>query len=284
MKIVNSTFIIVKQLDVDYVRSNFGLLRDYDGVSRFAEVHFTSKESVFQKGDIISHEGQIMYYPASDFGDNFYYIKESDINSKVKNNMFFSIYESVYIKTDKYKNQVKDFGNLKIEVDGEYHQFRADIVVQSGVVFSKPTKATNSYTQELLDVNINDGDVIYTHHFLTHKDNERVINGETYYEIRYEDCYFKIVDDEIIMLNEWNLLTPIDDSEKETHIGNIEIRHQKVKDSKKAVVKNASKKLLSQGVSVGDVVYFEKDMDYPIHIDNEIVYRVNTRNIIAKNY
>lgn len=282
---IGSAFVVVKQLELDDVRSKYETTKSYDGESRFAEVYYTSANGIYLKGDIVSHEGQIMYYPATDFGDDFYYIKESDINSKVKNNVFYSTRESVYIKTNKHENQIKDYGGLKIEVDGEYDPFRSDIVVQYGEVVSKPLIATNTFLEgnNLIPIEIEEGDIVYTHHFLTHPDNERMINGEVVYEIRYEDCYFKRTKNgEIVMLNEWNLLEPIEVDERKT-IGKIELRQELEKDGKKAVVKHLSKKLESIGVKKEDVVVFESNMDYPIHIDDKVYYRVNTRNIIAIN-
>lgn len=282
---IGSAFVVVKQLELDDVRSKYETTKSYEGESRFAEVYYTSANGIYLKGDIVSHEGQIMYYPATDLGDGLYYIRELDINAKVKNGVFFSTRESVYIKTDKHANQVKKYGDLKIEVDGEYTPYRSDIVVQHGEVISKPLIATNTFTgsDKNIPIEIEEGDVVYTHHFLTHPDNERMINGEVVYEIRYEDCYFKRTKNrEIVMLNEWNLLEPIEVDERKT-IGKIELRQELEKDGKKAVVKHLSKKLESIGVKKEDVVVFESNMDYPIHIDDKVYYRVNTRNILAIN-
>lgn len=276
---INTGFIAIKEVNFDIVKRSFSVPKRFNGESRFVEVVGTRKDSIFKVGDIAIHEKEIPYFHADDFGDDCFFIPENELNAKIINGNFISINELVYVDTDKSANYKVD----NFTIDHEYEQFREDIVNQSGIVVSVPFKASNSYiNNSSLDIELEVGDKVYTHHFLTHEDNEIIFNGKKVYSIRYEDCYCKVNDGNIEMLNEWNFIEPIKEKEEDIKIGSFFLKNEAENDTKKGIVKYASKKLKSVGVNVGDTIFFKKDCDKKIIVEGETLFRVNSRDIVAK--
>lgn len=276
---INTGFIAIKEVDLNIVKKSFTIPKKFDGESRFVEVVATRKNSLFKVGELVVHEKAIPYFIASEFGENCFFIPEAELNAKIIDGNFISINELVYVDTDKTSNYKKD----NFTIDHEYNQFREDIVTQSGTVVSVPLKASNSFINNSeLDIELEAGDKVYTHHFLTHEDNEITFNGKKVYSIRYEECYCRIRNGELQMLNEWNFIEPIKENEKDIKIGSFKIKNEAEDDTKKGIVKYASKKLKSVGVNVGDTIFFKKDCDKKIIVEGEVLFRVNSRDIVAK--
>jgi co-chaperonin GroES (HSP10) len=281
---INNGFIAIEELDYDKLKKRFIIFKKHDGESRFAGVVAVSESSKLKVGDIILHEKGVMLYKAPDIGVGNFYIEEREINSKIEDGNIVSIKESVYIDADKNSKRSVDYDGLNIKIDHEYDEYRSDLVTNFGTVLSSPLYATNSYlkTNNELDIEISNGDKVYSHHFLTHEDNERLFNNKKVYEIRYEDCYCKVVDNKITMLNEWNFIEPIKDKAEDFKIGRFETKKTLANDSKKGIVKYLNKHLEKQGVKVGDTIFFKPDRDYKINVEGEELYRINTRDIVLK--
>ena len=275
---INTGYILIKELTIDSLRDRFYMPKNYDGESRFAEVLGTNSNSIFSVGDIILHEKDIRLFTAQDLGEDKFYILEREITSKIIDNTILSVRDFVYVKAQADSKHTLDYGNFKLKIDSEFNKFSDDIVTRSGIVMSVPSVATNSYTGDSLNIDIKKGDEIYTHHFLTHEQHETEINGEKVYEIRYEDCYCVVRDGNIIMLNEWNLIEPIKEDESEFTIGNFKTKFELGNDSKKGILKYPSKSI---NLNSGSLVYFKRNRDYEITVDDKKYFRVNTRDIVA---
>ena len=277
---INTGYIAIKEVSFDVVRKSFNVPKKFSGESRFVEVIGTRKSSIFNVGDLAIHEKAIPYFRADDFGDDCYFIPEVELNARIVDGNFISVNELVYVDTDKTSNYKV---NNAFTIDHEYNRFREDIVTQSGIVVSVPLKATNSYiNNSLLDIELEVGDKVYTHHFLTHEDNETIFNGKKVYSTRYEECYCRIRNGELEMLNEWNFIEPIKEKESDIKIGSFMIKNEAEDDTKKGIVKYASKKLRKVGVNIGDTIFFKKDCDKKIIVEGETLFRVNSRDIVAK--
>jgi len=280
---INSGYIVVKEISFDSIRTNFCLPKNHTGESRIAIVVGTNKKSVFKQKETIIHDKCIMYFKAEDIGTDCYYINEEDVNAKIVNGDIVSFRESVYVEVDKEANYTIDANGLKLEKDVEYEEFAIYNRTQHGKVISAPLIATNSYLKgdRSIPIELELGDIVYSHHFLTHKDNERIINSKRVFEIRYEDCYCRERNGVLEMLNEWNLIEPIDEDESKFKLGNFQLKDKLEKETDLGLVSIASNKLKSLGVSQGNKVLFKHKRNYPIMVKKRLYYRVNTRDIVA---
>lgn len=278
---INDGYIVIKEISLNSIENKLFIKKNFDGESRFAEVISVNDNSIFNVGDIIQHEKAIMLFKAESLGEGKFYILERDIHSKLVGDDIISIRDSVYIKTEKESKHTLSFKNFKFNIDSEFNPFDDDIVTRCGVVVAAPLEAINSYTDEILDVELKPGDIVYTHHFLTHDDNEAVINGEKVYQIRYEDCYCRVRDGKLKMLNEWNLIEPIKEKEEDFRIGRVITKVDLSHDSSKGVLKNICSKMKNLGVKINDTIYFKKNRDYFITVGDKKYFRVNTRDIVA---
>jgi len=70
---VNSSHLVVKEVDVTGSVVTSLIPKKHDGVLKTVEVIEAHNNSDFSKSDIILHEKDIMYIEASDFGDKCFY-------------------------------------------------------------------------------------------------------------------------------------------------------------------------------------------------------------------
>lgn len=282
---VNQGYIVVKEVNFNEVKSNYYFEKKHNGESRFAIVIATPKNSILKPNDTIIHDKCIMYFEAPDLGEKCYYIQEKEIKSKVVNGDIVSFRESVYVDADKEANYEINIGSLKLKKDVEYDEFSIYNRTQHGRVVAVPLTATNSYLKEdnELEIDLKKNDIVYTHHFLTHNDNERIINGKRVFEIRYEECFCRERDGLITMLNEWNLIEPIDEDESKLKIGDFYLKNKLEKEANLGLVIYPCDNLELLGAGKGEKVLFKKDRDYPIIVQNKLYYRINTRDIVAVN-
>jgi co-chaperonin GroES (HSP10) len=279
---INTGYIAIKEVSYDSLRKRFTIQKKFDGEPRFVEVIGATKDSIFNVGDIAIHEKAIPYFIAEDLGENCFYIPENEINSKIVDGNIISVNELVYVDVDKKSKHSIDIKGNKLKIDYEYNEFREDIVTQYGTVLSIPLKATDSYFPERkINIELLPGDTVYAHHFISHEDNEIEFNGIKACSIRYEVCYVRIRDGHVKAINDYNLLAPILEDESSLKISGFIKKRELENDTMRARVVHPSDKLLSMGVSVGDVVYFKKDCDKKIDFEGEIMFVINSRDIVA---
>lgn len=281
---INTGYIVVKEISFDSVKTNFYFDKNHNGESQFAIVIGVNKNSLLKVGEVILHDKCIMFYDASIVGESCYYIKEEEVFAKLVKGDIISIRESVYVEVDKEANHTLNVDGLVLEKDTRYDEFSIYNRTQYGKVIAVPLVATNSYLKgdRSIPIELEVGDIVYSHHFITHEDNERIINGKKVYEIRYEDCYCKEKDGELVSLNEWNLITPIDEDESKLKYGEFYLKEDLDKETDLGVVKLSSKRLKISGVNDSDTVLFKHKRNYPIIVQGKLYYRVNTRDIVAQ--
>jgi hypothetical protein len=273
---VNRGHLVVREIDISENKGSYMLPRESMGTLRTVEIVTASMFSEFKCGDIVLHEKDIMFLAATDFGNNTYYIEEDHVFARKEGDNIVGINENVYLKVDT-KERLEIHG---VKLDNSFNQFRDDLVNQSGIVAAKPIYATNSYVDNppKLKVDIEIGDKVWGHHFITHEDNQRDINGEIFSEIKYEELYCRERDGEYKMLNEWNFLEILD--KKSERIGTFVVK-QKGINNIKGRVKFLNENLSKVGVKVGDIVYFKGSRDYRVFMNGTYYYRVDTRDVIC---
>jgi co-chaperonin GroES (HSP10) len=240
---------------------------------QMCEIHFVSPRSTFMATDIILVGENIFFDKAPVFGDDMFFMYEDDVFGVIKNGRIIPRNDVVYIETDKNKHAVSDSGILK---DISYDPLRRGNVVQDGVVLSVCDKAKNSYYYTPLEIEIEPGDHVYTHHFLTDKAFEREFGGKTYFEIKYEDIYCKVVDRDIHMLNDWNFVTPIEREINRTESG-IFLELGSKSEMCVGLMQHPNKDM---NMYPGDRCLFKKSREYEIDVEGHTYYRINNRDIL----
>ena len=237
--------------------------------------------SDFNEGDTILISNRICFDKAPHFGRDRYYISASEVFGTLKDGVITALKNIVYIKADKYQKTSIEVGGMTFHNDTSYKPLARKNVTQSGVVLTACKTAFHSAFDHELSVEVEAGDKIYCHHFLTDSDNERKINGETYYEFQYEHLYCKLVDGKIVMLNDWNFVSPIESSDDVGENGLI-MDLKKQNELRVGVINHTSKSLRAMGISIGDKVYFKKGREYSMDVEDETFYRIETRDILCK--
>lgn len=268
MKVLPEYIVVKKVSDVDIYVSEY-----YKSEYQVCEIVDSND---FEVGDRIFVGNKIFFEKANDYGDDTFYIYLEDVFAVVKDGLIIPSNDIVYIEADKDK-KANDSGLYR---DISYKPLETENVTQDGIVLSVCKKAKDSYFHKDLKIEIEPGDHVYTHHFLTDHGAERNFNGKTYYEIKYEDLYCKIVGGNIIMLNEWNFITPIENEILEMHGFQLETTAKL--ESRVGIVKVLSDSLRKKGIQKGDKIIFKKGREYNIDVEGDRYYRINTKDILYK--
>lgn len=275
---VQPTYLVVEKLvDYNHMVTSQHYIDEYQ-MCRVKEAHELSGLKVDEQ---ILVGNKIFFDSAKEVGNNLFFIFLEEVYGVIRGESIVPMEDFVYIETDKSRKSVIKDGEFEYFNDTTYNPHHKDNVVQDGIVHSVCTRAKDSYFFKELDIEIAPGDHIYTHHFLTDSDNEREFNGKTYYEIRYENLYCKVIGEEIIMLNEWNFITPIPESISQSESGIILEFAQKNK-LRIGKVNHLSKSLYKKGVNIGDTICFKQGREYEIIVEGNTYYRINSNDIIYK--
>jgi len=222
---------------------------------------------------------KIFFDPATEIGKDLFFIYVEEVYGIISGDSIVPMNDFVYIKANKARKSEVSEG--RYFSDTTYNPHDKDNIVQDGVVFSVCKKAKDSYFSNDLNVEVSAGDKVYTHHFLTDEDNERFLNGEMYYEIKYENLYCKISDSDIVMLNDWNFVTPIE-KEKEISESGIELDLKQSNKLRVGVINYSCASLEARNINKGDTIFFKEGREYEIDIEGSVYYRIGTNDIIYK--
>ena len=180
----------------------------------------------------------------------------------------------IFIQADKDKAKHYKKGALDIIIDTRFNPHARLNVCQDGIVKYLPLKLTNKG-----NVEANVGDRVFCHHFLCDDENRVDVNGEVIYHILYECVYFKIIEGQIIMLNDFNLVESMEEKEKSSIIITPDLA--KKKSNNTGVIRHVNKELAELGVKSGDTVVFTKNSDYDIDVDGTMYYCMRNKDIVA---
>lgn len=225
--------------------------------------------------------GNKITFDKSILGNNTFFIYEDDVYGIMKEDVIIPRRDFVYIEADKNKKKIIKHGDIELIKDISYNPLDDKNVVQDGIILSHCSKAIDSYFHQELKIEVEDGDHVYTHHFLTDKDHEREFNGKKYYEIKYEDLYCKIKEGNIIMLNNWNFLTPVL-ADKEISESGIVLDFKQKNQIRVGVINHSCKSLDERGIKKGDKVFFKIHREYKINVEGTTYYRIETDDILYK--
>lgn len=140
---------------------------------------------------------------------------------------------------------------------------------QKGVVVSAPIKAFHPDNMLEIPVDVVNGDVVYTHHFLTHEMHEM---HEDVRWINYAQLICKETSGGIEMLNDYNLVEWIDVNEVDDDNGRKPLM---------GVLAVVNKAMLEMGVQPGSRILFRPGSEYEIEVKDQKYYRIYNEHIYA---
>lgn len=190
----------------------------------------------------------------------------------------------VIIKVNKKeKSEHKVAGtDIVLHLPSNFREFEDDVVVQSGIVVATPMKwhkkdVFGNIEEVHTDVEIEVGDKVYCHHFIAHEEHDTsFIENDTAY-IDYTEVYCKIVNGEIVMINNWNLLEIVEKEEKK---GNLWTPHKTKEKTGRGIMAYPSKSMKEEGVVAGSEVEFLPKAVYIIQVEDKKYYRMRDEHIL----
>jgi len=184
----------------------------------------------------------------------------------------------VYID-EKTKETIKTKSGLELYVDTRFNEFEHRTT--EGEVVAVPTKH---------ETGVKPGDTLYFHHLVVLNDGQPLTGEDKNYIVKYSPditinnqaiAYKSKEDGSIHPLAGWALLEPIE-KKTEQNEGQIELVKLKEDPVTEGVISFDTESLKEIGVSKGDVVGFQKNIDYRIIIDGKEYYRLPAERLLYK--
>jgi len=186
-----------------------------------------------------------------------------------------ALIDEYIVRTEHESKKEKDLGNgQKIIIPGDWNPYEEDNYSHEGVVLSVPKGASDG---KLHPIEV--GDTVY---FLyTIVDNK--LEGDKYRCDKNEIFAYKR-DGKLYMVDGWNFIQPIEESEDQTMVNGIYIKSTPDKVERMGRVYACDEWMQEQEVRVGDIVMFRPDREYPMYVEGELVYRIRTIDIYGVVY
>tara|TARA_B100001094_G_scaffold83530_1_gene79848 strand:+ start:339 stop:917 length:579 start_codon:yes stop_codon:yes gene_type:complete len=172
-------------------------------------------------------------------------------------------------------NETKKIGDVEIYIETKFNEFEHRVM--EGEVVGIPEKYK---TQVAI------GDTLYFHHHVVI--TPQVLDEKNdLYQVNYspdgghatQSYIVKKKDtDEIIALDDWVFLDPIK-PEPKLKSDILELVSFEEEVNYKGKIMYASDKIKELGLKIGDVVWFTKDSDYEMQIDDKKLWRVLIQNL-----
>lgn len=185
--------------------------------------------------------------------------------------------DSFLVEVDRPKINTLDIDGIKgnLLVDTDYNKYKH--ATQIGKVVATPIRITAQYINDTL---INIGDVVVFHHFVCQSENKVKFMDGNIYRADYFNLYGKVEDNKLIPIEDIFFVTPILEPEENMYEGVLQIKPHREYIKQQGIVYSVSKSMSDLGLMVGDKVFFTKDADYPMTINNALLYRMRKRNIV----
>lgn len=130
------------------------------------------------------------------------------------------------------------------------------------------------------------GDKVYVHHFVVEDERKVPTKGKDYRWLEYSQLYCRVRKGKIKTLSDYILVEPIqyDESKfkKSTDSGILLTRKAGTEYvDKVGTVKYIGRSARRKGLRVGDKILFNKNCEYQIKIEGEVLYRMEMRDVIT---
>lgn len=174
-------------------------------------------------------------------------------------------------------NETKKIGDIEIYIDTKFNEFEHRVM--HGEVMGVPQKYKT-------DVEV--GDTLFFHHHVVI--TPQVVDQKHHlYQVLFDpnggfssQAYAVKKKDtgEVIALGDWVFLEPIR-PEAKLKSDLLEIVSYDTPRNEKGKIKYASDKIKEHGLEVGDTVFFQKDADYEMLIDNQTLWRMLVQHLMV---
>jgi hypothetical protein len=173
--------------------------------------------------------------------------------------------------------ETKKIGDIEIYIDTKFNEFEHRVM--QGVVVGVPYK---------YNTGVEEGDTLFFHHHVVITP-QLVDKDHDLYQVLYSpdggfssQAYAVKKKDtgEIIALGDWIFLEPIR-PEPKLKSDLLEIVSYDTPRNEKGKIKYASDKIKEEGLKIGDTVYFQKDADYEMLIDNQTIWRMLVQHLMV---
>jgi len=128
------------------------------------------------------------------------------------------------------------------------------------------------------------GDIVYVHHFVNDKGQMLPLKGNMSY-LEYNQIYARIRDNEMKVLSNFVLVEPVTYGSAGLVVedGGLLMTTHSASDKveKMGVAKFLSDHAEEEGLLEGDKILFGKDCEYEILIGDQVLYRMETRDVIT---
>jgi co-chaperonin GroES (HSP10) len=182
------------------------------------------------------------------------------------------IQDLYWIKVEKETEDTITLNGVELYRDTSYDPMK--LARQYGVVFKTPSRTT-------VDVDIQEGDKIWFHHFVATEGNlVKYIDEENIYQANINQVYLVERDGKYLPIGRWNFIEQEEKKPEETSSGIIiESVAKEVSLHGKAVYIN--EELREQGVTEGNRVLFSENSEYDMDIDGTKLLRMRNFDILA---
>lgn len=174
-------------------------------------------------------------------------------------------------------NETKKIGDIEIYIDTKFNEFEHRVM--HGEVMGVPQKYKT-------DVEV--GDTLFFHHHVVI--TPQVVDQKHHlYQVLFDPnggfssqayAVKKKETGEVIALGDWVFLEPIR-PEEPLKSDILEIVSYDTPRNEKGKIKYASDKIKEHGLEVGDTVFFQKDADYEMLIDNQTLWRMLVQHLMV---
>lgn len=183
--------------------------------------------------------------------------------------------------------------NIIVEIDKTYQNEVDGITVNSTIDSVFHITRTATVIDAPSFVTVKKGDKVICHHnVFREKHNMKGkklksdyhLDGNTYY-VPFELVFAYIRDDEWFSLSPFCFVSPIKKVEEKVDgiiLNATEHNSYKKRVSNEGIMVHPNKELLEMGINVGDRVVFKPFTRYEFNINNEILYKMSTYDIVAK--
>jgi co-chaperonin GroES (HSP10) len=188
----------------------------------------------------------------------------------------------VYISTNKREKETFTYGSLTLFKETKFEKYDPSNCVQHGIVAAVPEYLDK---KGLKKTDIEVGDKVYCHHFLTDSDNEKVIDGEVFYNFEYDAIYCKIKDGKPIMLRDFIFITPIEESEDDLKFDKDSLIIKKIHREDKqlqGIIHAAPKGAEDLGLKEGDKVLYMPNIENQITVEGVDCYQMELDDMLLK--
>jgi len=184
------------------------------------------------------------------------------------------------VKLEKTVNDtITTSGGLELYIDNKFNEFQNRVT--EGPVVAVPFKYATG---------VKPGDTLYFHHLVVINEGQPLTGDDDHYLVRYDEDH--AINNQAIAFKDqhtgaihplagWSLLEAVEEEAvQESEV--IEVVQLKEKATTRGRVAFTSSGIEELGLEIGDVVGFQKNMDYRIKIDGKEYYRTRSEDLLYK--